>query len=342
MTAPTLAVVEAIPDGLVDAAATDLHRLLAGPTLVHLPGRRPEPLFVSILLHGNEDVGLAAIQNVLRRYDGKTLPRALSLFVGNVAAARQGLRRLGTEPDYNRIWPGTAAPWTAEAALARDVVDRMRGRGVFASIDLHNNTGLNPHYGCVTDAGVQHLQLAALFGRTAVYFQQPLGTQTAAFAPICPAIACECGRVGDQSGADRAADFVDACLHLSAVPVHPVSPGDCHLYHTVATVKVPAGIDFSLDGRDAPLRFVGELDHANFRRLDRGALLALVRAGSAIRLDVRGEDGSVQDERFLEYADGQIRLTQPVVPAMLTRDEEAVRQDCLCYFMQEYSLTRTA
>lgn len=53
-----LRVVDRLPDGLLQARATDLARVLGGPTLIHLPGIRPEPLFVSILLHGNEDVGL--------------------------------------------------------------------------------------------------------------------------------------------------------------------------------------------------------------------------------------------------------------------------------------------
>ena len=62
---------------------------------------------MSVLLHGNEDTGLQAIQQVLRKHAGRPLPRALSIFVGNVAAARHNLRRLDHEPDYNRVWPGT-------------------------------------------------------------------------------------------------------------------------------------------------------------------------------------------------------------------------------------------
>jgi len=44
-----------------------------------LPGRRPTPLFVSVLLHGNEDSGVVALQSVLRAYAGRRLPRALSI-----------------------------------------------------------------------------------------------------------------------------------------------------------------------------------------------------------------------------------------------------------------------
>lgn len=65
--------------------------------------RLPEPLFVSMLLHGNETTGLLAVQRLLDKYRDQPLPRALSVFVGNVEAARLGLRRLEGQPDYNRI-----------------------------------------------------------------------------------------------------------------------------------------------------------------------------------------------------------------------------------------------
>ena len=46
--------IEKLPEGLLEVPSEGLYDLLAGPTLIHLPGRSPEPLFVSVLLHGNE------------------------------------------------------------------------------------------------------------------------------------------------------------------------------------------------------------------------------------------------------------------------------------------------
>ncbi len=140
---------DALPPGLLDLPAARLGEVLPGPALIHLPGRRTPPLFVSVLLHGNEDTGWLAAQSVLKKYATAELPRALSLFIGNVEAARSGLRRLDGQPDYNRVWPGSEEAHPAELAMMRQVVDVMRARGVFASIDIHNNTGLNPHYACV-------------------------------------------------------------------------------------------------------------------------------------------------------------------------------------------------
>jgi hypothetical protein len=71
-----LTVLDSLPEGLLACEATDLHRVLDGPTLIHLPGRRPEPLFVSVLLHGNEVTGWQAARELLQEYQQRELPRA--------------------------------------------------------------------------------------------------------------------------------------------------------------------------------------------------------------------------------------------------------------------------
>ncbi len=179
-----LTVLDTLPERFLDTPACELHRLLSGPTLIHLPGRRQTPLFISVLLHGNEDSGVVALQSVLRAYGKRLLPRALSILIGNVAAAREGLRRLDHQPDYNRVWPGSNAHTeTPEHAAMSEVYCLMQVRGVFASIDIHNNTGLNPHYCVISRLDQAALHLALLFSRTVVWFRGLAGTQTTAFSP---------------------------------------------------------------------------------------------------------------------------------------------------------------
>ena len=68
--------IDYLPEGLLGLEAHQLTGALAGPTLIHLPGRREEPLFVSVLMHGNETVGWEAVRALLARYDGGgALPR---------------------------------------------------------------------------------------------------------------------------------------------------------------------------------------------------------------------------------------------------------------------------
>jgi hypothetical protein len=307
--------------------------VLRGPTLIHLPGQRANPLFVTVLLHGNETSGLEAMQQVLGRHAGKPLPRALSLFFGNVAAARHNLRRLDDEPDYNRVWPGTEQPEHPLQGVMASVVDEMRARRVFASVDIHNNTGLNPHYACVNRLTTPFLHLARLFSRTVVYFERPVGVQSAAFAALCPAVTIECGKPGIRENADRAAEFVDACLHLSHLPDHPVPKHDLDLYHTVATVSVPEDIDFCIGPGECDLLFERDLEMLNFRDLPVGWPLARVRS-PGLKLCVSDHHGRDVSAAYLGCRGDVLELKRAVTPAMLTKDVRVIRQDCLCYFME--------
>ena len=333
-----LNVLDAVPAAFYDAPPARLAKVLGGPTLIHLPGRRPAPLFVSVLLHGNEDTGVHAVQRILHKYRAAPLPRALSVFVGNVAAARHGLRRLDGQPDYNRVWPGGAPTGSAEEALLAEVVAQMRERAVFASIDVHNNTGLNPHYACVNVLEHRFLHLATLFSRTVVYFTEPRGVQSSAFAALCPAVTVECGKPGSPGSDAHAAEFIEAALHLAEYPQHPVAAHDIDLYHTVATVQVPPALSMSFDDTPADLRFVPDIDHLNFRELAPGAMLARVRAGCDIPLRVPDDHGGNRWRDYFALRDDTLLLERALMPSMLTRDARVVRQDCLCYLMERLPL----
>lgn len=330
----------ALPDGLLDAGPRDLDRLLGAPTLIHLPGDREPPLFASVLMHGNETVGWdglrALLVGYLRRFGTLRLPRALSLFIGNVSAAAAGVRHLPGQPDYNRVWPGCESPPTPEHAMMQQVVDIMRRRGVFASVDIHNNTGCNPHYGCVNVLDNRYLQLATLFSRTVVFFIRPCGVQSMAMAQLGPAVTLECGKIGEKHGVEHARDYLDACLHLSALPDHPVTSGDIDLFHTVAQVKVPEDVSFGFPPGEADILLTPELERLNFRELPRGTALGRVERANGARLDVRDEQGQDVAGRYFHVEDGELRLKQSVMPSMLTHNEAVIRQDCLCYLMERY------
>lgn len=336
-----LTVYHRLPDGLLQLPATRLHEVLPGPALIHLGGRRAPPLFVSVLLHGNEDTGWLAVRTVLHKYATIGLPRSLSLFIGNLDAARKSLRRLDGQPDYNRVWPGASETGTPEFGMMKQVVQDMANRGVFASVDIHNNTGLNPHYACVNKLDAEFLHLATLFSRTVVYFIRPLGVQSAAFAELCPAVTLECGKSGSAGSVEHAADFLEACLNLSEFPVHAVAQQDVDLFHTVATVRVPESLSFGFGAQGLDIDFVPDLDHLNFRELERGALFGQTRGGSEACLLAVDESGCDVGARLFDCGGGQIRLKKSLMPAMLTRDERVIRQDCLCYLMERLPYTPT-
>jgi hypothetical protein len=326
--------IEYLPDGLLETPVEGLEALLGGPTLIHLPGRRPEPLFVTVLAHGNEGTGFYAVQALLQHYRDKELPRALSIFIGNVRAASEGRRFLDGQSDYNRVWPGTDKQASPETRMMRQIVDGMHARQAFASIDVHNNTGINPHYACINRVDNQFLHLASLFGRTVVYFIRPLGVQSMAMSYVCPAVTIECGKPEHAYGMAHARDYIDACLHLNELPRHPVSSHDVELFHTVAIVKVPETVSFGFGDDAVDLQLVGNLDHLNFRELQAGTRLGRVEPGAAVMLDVCDDNGQSVYERYFAIEDDMLVTARPLMPSMFTLDKRIIRQDCLGYLME--------
>ncbi|MGB5396783.1 MAG: M14 family metallopeptidase [Gammaproteobacteria bacterium] len=321
-----------LPEGLLDASVEDLKQLLGMPTLIHLEGNNKQPLFVSTLLHGNETTGFYALQKILRHYQDKTLPRSLSIFIGNVDAAAVNQRRLDNQPDYNRIWPGTHHSQCEETDIMATVTSIMRKRKPFASIDIHNNTGRNPHYACVNILNPHGLQLAAMFGKLTVYFTNPKGVQSTAFSDFCPSVVLECGQSSDNTGVDHAAGFLQKVLVLEHIPGG--NPDNLNLFHTVARVTVPRQFSIGIDG-DVDVRLKTELEDLNFSELNHGYVFAGIKPGSNAQLLVNNESDEDVTHEFFECVDDTLVLQRKVTLSMYTNDERAIRQDCLCYLMEQ-------
>jgi hypothetical protein len=326
---------DGLPDGLLECEAPDLADFLGGPALLHIRGRQEPALLVSVLLHGNEVSGWNGVRRLLAE-SASDLPRSLLLFVGNVAAAAAGLRTLPHQQDFNRIWRDAAGP---EGALAREVLAVIDEQPLFAAVDLHNNTGHNPHYAVLTDLDSRNLSLAYLFSDKAVYVREPDTVMTRALAPRVPAVALELGPIGDPRCDERACDFVRRCLELTHVPAG-ADAQELELFRTRVRVHVAEGAPFSFagDGLDTSLILTSGVEGVNFHALAAGTEFG---AGSQpvtelLRvLDVAHRD--VTDQYFANR-DGRIVLTQAVVPSMYTTDPLVVRQDCLCYFMERMTL----
>jgi succinylglutamate desuccinylase len=331
--------IDYIPQGLLQREATQLHEVLPGPTLIHLTGERTEPLFVSVLLHGDEDTGWFAIRKLLNEYVQHKLPRSLSLFIGNVHAARHDRRFNKGQPDYNRIWTNTPGnEHIPERAMTHQVMESMKNRKVFAGVDIHNNSGINPHYACLRYLDQRFVNLATLFSRTVVYFTKPEGTLAQAFSKLCPVVTVECGPPGQIWGVEHAMSYLNTCLRLDEIPSHPVATEDIDLFRTAAVIKVPENMSIGSLADDVELRLVDNLDHFNFRELPADTTLAWLRTEHGQRLEVRDEEGRDVSERYLYLRDGQVRTAVPVMPSMLTPNIQAIRQDCLGYLMERHSL----
>ena len=333
-----LTVLEKLPEHILDKKAHELYQLLKGPTLIHLQGQINRPVFISVLLHGNETTGWEALRAYLQSLQGKPLPRSVSIFIGNVFAAEYHQRVLDEQLDYNRVWRDHDSE---EGKMMSEVVRQMRERNVFASIDIHNNTGKNPHYACINRQEHDFYQLAHLFSRTVVYFIKPDSVQSMAFSSLCPAVTVECGLPEHKHGVEHARNYIEKVMALEAFNNEPLRDEDFDLYHTMATVKIPAEYEFGfmpvngIDCRKHDICFEDNIDRLNFTALQAGQLLARIKTDKPIRLQAVDERGNDVSERYFDYSNGEIRTKIPLMPSMLTMDKFIVRQDCLCYMLEK-------
>ncbi|MCB1984632.1 MAG: succinylglutamate desuccinylase/aspartoacylase family protein [Burkholderiales bacterium] len=333
-----LAIRQDIPEGLLDLQSHELYKKLDGPTLFQLSGRRKPPIFVSVLLHGNEPVGWDAIRHILYQFQSRELPRSLSLFVGNIEAARFHRRHLEKQPDFNRIWPGCAETETPEHRMAKQVFDVMTENRVFASIDVHNNTGLNPHYACVNKLETPFLQLATLFDRTVIFFTRPKGVQSLAFSKLAPSVTLECGQPGNPQGVAHALEYLTACLNLAEIPMHAVAKNDIELFHTVAVVRIAPGVEVGFQEEDLDLRLIDNIDHLNFRELPFNTLIGWQKNHQELVLRTADEQDQEISDHYFHLDGNALRISRPVMPSMLTRNTQVIHQDCLCYLMERLAV----
>ena len=215
----------------------------------------------------------------------------------------------------------------------KEVFEIVNEHAPYARIDIHNNTGNNPHYACVTSLDNRYLHLARLFSRTVVYFEKPVGAQSVALAAISPAVTIERSCTGATAGVDHAAEFVASALAISHLPDYPLATSDIDLLRTSAIVKVPGKATMSFDGSNADVLFCTDLDRLNFFEIEESTSFGFLGSRRRNRLSVLRADDCAITEPYFDYSGGSISITRPAIPAMLTVDPRAIRLDSLCYLM---------
>lgn len=325
-------ILDHLPPGLLETPATELYKILPGPTLIHLKGKKKDPLFLSCLVHGNETTGLLAVQALLKKYSNSELPRSISLFFGNVLAAKEGRRHLDHQPDFNRIWKMGDSD---ENKIAQRVLDEMRSREVFASVDIHNNTGRNPHYACMTRLDDKTLNMVRLFSKIGLYFPTVTGTLTDAFSELCPAVTLESGQPGLVAGTLHAMEYADMILNLDSIPENSSWHKDLQVMDIAATIKVPTEASVGLGDEESDICFVDDFDLFNFTEVKPGTLWGRINKKSDISnsLEISRCHGTDTEDLF-SYADGEIRNQVPIIPAMITLDRRILKSDCVGYIMR--------
>jgi len=338
-----LTILDHIPSAFLTITHRQIKELFDTPTLIHLKGDKHPALFISILLHGNEYSGLEIMQEILNKYqttDGYKLPRSIWLFIGNVDAAQMGLRLRDGQTDFNRAWPGTPEPDTDTAILIQEVMDKITQDELFASIDLHNNTGQNPPYGCISVVNEKNKYLSSFFNHIAMVFQSPKGVSTMAFDDICPAITLECSTPGNEPAKKRAFELIDDLMHMDHFPEKPLPAHDLQLVKNSATIMINANVTFCFEDeiysntQGYDLILVKSFDHHNFTMLKKGEIFAYSKVSKPLL--VTSPDGDDITDEVIQNINGKISLKQALMPAMISTDKKIVLQDCLCYLLEDY------
>lgn len=322
-----------LPDGFLEIDTADILSLLPNPTLIQFDGAGDDFLFISILLHGNEFTGLKVMQRVLAEH-GDRLPRSIMLFVGNVRAAAANRRFLPDQVDFNRCWPGTHMEPNPTTQMMQRVIEIAHGLPLFAAIDIHNNTGKNPHYACITDPNPENQNLAARFNRVAMVYRH-FGVSTLAFNSICPAVTLECGLPGDPAGIEHACRFVEGLLTLDELPQTLPTRHALHLVESHLSLNIPEDLSVAFDpSADADVRFEADFEDRNFTLFDPHEVFGYTRVDRPL-LITNSDDHDVTDD-IMRVEGGKIYLNNTMMPAMITRDQLVIRQDCLCHLLQDY------
>ena len=325
---------ESLPAGFLDAGVRDLHHILPPLSLLHLRGTSTETVLVSILLHGNETTGLTVVQQLLRECHGK-MSRSLSLLVGNVDAAADGLRNQPGGSDFNRFWPDTQGRQRTgsaeERAMAAAVVRAAQQRKLCAVVDIHNNSGRNPPHACVNVLDDRTLGLGQMFSDLQLYFRHPPGTLSLAFADQIPTVTIECGMPGDAEGERRALHMLRALLAGESLP--RATP-EVRVYRSVATIRVPEGVRVGVNDASASVNLSADLDVWNWSNMPGGTAIAELQSDDGLVLEVRNAAGEDVSGYYLRRNENRLEAAKPLIPAMISLDTRIIRQDCLCYLLE--------
>lgn len=325
-----------IPQDLLTLQADQLHQRLPGPTIIEWGEGDLAPVFISLLLHGNETSGLNIAQNLWRKLLGGELQsrHPLIFFIGNIEAATQGLRHLPTQLDMNRIWSGGV---DQQALIAQEVLEIARQRAVGLAIDLHNNTGKNPLYSCMTKLQPEFWQLAHFFSPHIVYFTEPHEVLSMALSDFCTSVTIEAGLPGEVEMIEVLTQKIEILLSKGADHL-PLLLSPPPTYHTTARFRVAASarIDFDCDPHSkSDLSLRSDLNDYNFQKLLPGFLLGYMMQGQLWLENHFNEDFT---QEYLDICNREIRVKKSFIPSMFTQNISIIKSDCLGYVMEEMKL----
>lgn len=325
-------------DKFLSTDVSQLKKAFGETGILEIKGQLDPPLFISILQHGNEHTGYTALKDFLKKNLNRQglLPRGIHLFLGNLEAAAAGLRRLPQGLDYNRLW-GEQDGRGDTYHLIQAVKDYILTKPHLAAIDIHNNTGRNPPYGCISHSRMENQLLASRFASRCLYFEEPSTAQTPSLQGELPAITLECGQSNEPYGLAAVARLLASLMKPEPFFHNGPFVSACVYYKNVARILLAEGARVGFSDINHPPQhhdviFPDHFEEFNFQYLPRHFPLARLGAKGAGCLT--GEVYEPGLGELLYEQDGMVRLNSPLIPIMLTTDPVILSQDCVGYFLK--------
>lgn len=326
---------DGIPSNFFQITPLGVEKEFKGPSIFHIRGREERPYIISTLLHGNETTGFFALQKFLEKYwDSETmLPRSLVIVLGNPKAASKSKRHLDDQPDFNRIWSKGNTEWHE---LAADLLQKIEELNPIGCIDIHNTSGDNPKYACVSQKDPLTLKLASLFHSPIIYVTEPSEVFMMATSKYCPSVTLECGKPGDKDALNSVVEYLTELIETT--PEHlPEYKGD--VFKTVARMKIPEGVWIDFTGKHDPevnFSFIPQIEKLNFNTVPKGQVLAKVNSPNLIRV-LDNNDNDIAGEYF-ETVEEQLVFKREAFPSMFSTSIEVVKSDVLGYLMEKIDI----
>lgn len=316
-----LSIVDGLPGEFFNLDPERMHTIFPNPTLIHIKGVSSRTVFVSTLLHGNETSGIKVLQEVFSRGG---LEANVLLLIGNVEAAKNNLRRMPNQVDFNRVWSG---PTLSQTHWAQAVLSEVRRVKPLAVVDIHNSTGRNPSYGVISYLEDKHIHLASEFSKNIVYSHEPRTTLVSTLGEQFPAVVLECGPSGDKEGIRLGTDFLHRLLNFRRIER---KTSEVVLMESIARIFVTGDFGFGDQKRD--LNFVSDLDLKNFVELPAGDIWGTIKNKDDFR--VIGPEDRDRTAEYFSLDGGVIKVKASFIPSLISLSQTAVNQDCLCYVMR--------
>ncbi|MGH1469190.1 MAG: succinylglutamate desuccinylase [Bdellovibrionales bacterium] len=320
-----------IPKEILTVAPDEIKKVFKKPSIIRIEGRKTQPLFLSLFLHGNETTGFYVLQKLTQHLITSKLNRTLIIFVGNVHAAEKNLRFLPEQKDFNRIWEDGDSK---EHLLSKSVMSYLQKEDLFACVDIHNNTGANPLYSCISNLHPEHIYLGSLFSKTLVYFTNPSNALSCKFSSTTPSVTIECGKSGKQLGIEKAFQFVLDVQQLEDLN-HTLPKGDVSIFHTIGQIKLLPKVEFGFAPDNKKLTFPESFEQLNFNSLPKGFFFAAYYNSEKKPFEVFDEENNKTFENYFKIEDNSIFTKKEFYASMFTKDLKVIKQDCLGYIMEK-------